>query len=538
MTKSTRAERQPVASTTRPGNPVRLPGDWRRWLSAAAALLAVIGNAAVAQTSVPPAATDPIVAAGLYMERASDCMACHTRQGGTPFAGGRAIGTPFGTLYSTNITPDPDTGIGSWTDDQFYAALHDGIGHGLGYLYPVMPYTSYTRMTREDVLGIKAYLFSLRPVFSARPPNGLSFPFDIRDSLIAWRELFFSPGTFVANPSRSAEWNRGAYLVEGPGHCGECHSPRDLLGATETSASLSGGQVQQWVAPNISSDPLSGIGLRSIADIVTFLHTGTDKPLGEAFGPMGEVVHDSLRYLTEPDIAAIAVFLKDGPDRPETGPAADATRASLRHGRALYVQNCAQCHQDNGGGIQGVFPNLAGNAAVTADRPDDVAAAVLNGLVAPSGLRMPGFAGALTDLDIADIANYVRVSWGNKAAPDASMQLVAGIRALSPVGIAGSEAARAFDCPKVGGAAVPGALIGSADAQLFAGSDDATNRIQEILSQLRQQQPKPADGSLVNSMIAAMCPAVANSSGLSNQEKRARLMQLSRIVLEDIPGHR
>ena len=247
----------------------------------------------------------------------------------------------------------------------------------------------------------------------------------------------FSPGTFVPNPARSPEWNRGAYLVEGPGHCGECHSPRDLLGATETGASLSGGQVQQWVAPNISSDPLAGIGRRSIADIVTFLHTGTDKPLGEAFGPMGEVVHDSLRYLTDSDINAIAVFLKDGPDRPETGPAADATRASLRRGRALYVQNCAQCHQDNGGGIPGVFPNLANNAAVTADRPDDVAAAVLNGLAAPSGLRMPSFAGALTNSGIADISNYVRVSWGNKASPDTSRQLVAGIRALSPSALPG-----------------------------------------------------------------------------------------------------
>jgi mono/diheme cytochrome c family protein len=230
------------------------------------------------------------------MERASDCMACHTQTGGTPFAGGRAIGTPFGTLYSSNITPDADTGIGSWTDDQFYAALHDGVGHGLGYLYPVMPYTSYTKMTREDVLAIKAYLFSLKPVFSPLPPNGLSFPFDIRATLFVWRELFFRPGTFVANPAHSPEWNRGAYLVEGPGHCGECHSPRNALGATETSASLSGGQVQQWVAPNISSDPLSGIGDRSIADIATFLRKGSYRTMGVAFGPMQEVVHDSLRY--------------------------------------------------------------------------------------------------------------------------------------------------------------------------------------------------------------------------------------------------
>jgi mono/diheme cytochrome c family protein len=311
-----------------------------------------------------------------------------------------------------------------------------------------------------------------------------------------------------------------------------------VLGATETSASLSGGQVQQWVAPNISSDPLSGIGDRSIADIATFLHKGTDAPLGEAFGPMGEVVHDSLRYLTESDINAIAVFLKDGPDRPETGPVADATRVSLRHGRVLYQQNCAQCHQANGGGIQGVFPNLADNAAVTADRPNDIAAAVLNGLQTPTGLRMPSFAGAMSDSDIADVANYVRISWGNKARPDASPQLVAAVRALSPVGIAGSEAARDFDCPKVGGAAVSGALIDAADAQLFAGLNDAGDRIHEVLFQLRQQDPTASSGSLINSMIAAVCPAVANAAGLSNQQKRSRMTQLSRIVMDDITAHR
>ena len=431
-----------------------------RVVSAAFALLFVgfAAQKALAQTAPPNN-----VAAGLYMERAADCMACHTQPGGTPFAGGRAIGTPFGTLYSANITPDPDSGIGKWTDDQFYAALHDGTGHGVGYLYPVMPYTSYTKMTREDVLAIKAYLFSLRPVFSPAVPNGLSFPFDIRATLFVWRELYFRPGTYAPNPAHSAEWNRGAYLVEGPGHCGECHSPRNALGATETRASFSGGQVQQWIAPNISSDPLAGIGDRSVADIVTFLRTGADKTLGVAFGPMGEVVHDSLRYLTDADVTSIAVFLKEGPDRKETGPAADATRATLHRGQVLYLQNCAQCHQDNGRGIPGAVPNLAGNAAVTADRPNDIAAAILNGLQRNSGAQMPSFAGALSDQGIADIANYIRVSWANKASPDTSPQLVAGVRAASPVGIAGSEAARDFDCPKVGTGTVPGALIGPAD---------------------------------------------------------------------------
>jgi mono/diheme cytochrome c family protein len=474
------------------------------------------------------------LAAGLYMERAADCMACHTQPGGTPFAGGRGIGTPFGTLYSPNITPDPDTGIGSWTDDQFYAALHDGIGHGVGYLYPVMPYTSYTKTTRADVLSIKAYLFSLKPVYSPPLPNGLNFPFDIRDTLFVWRELFFRPGTYVPNPAHSAEWNRGAYLVQGPGHCGECHSPRDALGGTETSASLSGGQVQQWIAPNISSDPLAGLGDRSVSDIVKFLHTGVDGHLGMAFGPMGEVVRDSLRYLTDEDITSIAVYLKEGPDRPETAADADATPGTLRRGQALYLQNCAQCHRDNGRGIPGMIPNLAGNAAITADRPNDIAAAILNGVQGVSPIHMPSFAGALGDRDIADIANYIRVSWANKAVPDASAAMVASVRATSQLGVAGSEAARDFDCPKVGASNVPGALIGAGDADLFAGAGDASNRINEILFQLRQQQPGITQAALTNSMIAALCPAVANAQGLSNAQKRARLAQLMGIVQDDI----
>lgn len=485
----------------------------------------------------PGAASADLIAAGLYLERAADCMACHTQPGGTPFAGGRAIGTPFGTVYSPNITPDPDSGIGAWTDDAFYAALHDGIGHGGQYLYPVMPYTSYTKMARADVLAIKAYLFSLKPVFSPNLPNALSFPFDIRATLFVWRELFFRAGAFKPNPARSPQWNRGAYLVTAPGHCGECHSPRNVLGGTETRASLSGGQVQQWLAPNISSDPLAGLGDRAISDIVAFLRTGKDKTLGQAFGPMGEVVHDSLRYLTEADVAAMAVFLKEGPDRKETGPAADVTAATLRRGQALYLQNCAQCHQDNGSGIPGAIPNLAGNAVVTGERPNDIAAVILNGAGSSGGVQMPGFAGALDDQGIADIANYIRVSWANKASPDASPQLVASTRAASPVGIAGSEAARDFDCPKVGSSVVPGALIGPADADFMAGPGDASNRMHELLFQLRKQQPGIGYATLINSMNAALCPAVANAPGLSNQQKRARLMQLNATLRDDIAAN-
>jgi mono/diheme cytochrome c family protein len=501
-------------------------------LTATALLLAACWSAGV---KAQPNASQ--LAAGLYMERLSDCMACHTQPGGTPFAGGREIATPFGSLASVNITPDPDTGIGRWSDDDFYRALHDGTGKHGEYLYPVMPYTSYTRMTREDVLAIKAYLFSLKPVFAPPLPNGLSFPFDIRPTLFVWRELYFRPGTYQSNPNHSADWNRGGYIVQGPGHCGECHSPRNILGGTEQQASLAGGVVQQWLAPNISSDPLDGIGARSINDIVTFLRTGADHPMGVAFGPMAEVVHDSLRYATDADIHAVAVYLKEGPDRPGPATTNVATIADLRAGQTLYLKNCAQCHQDNGRGIQGAIPDLAGNAVLAADRPTDMIVAILQGLQGTGGYgQMPSFAGALSDANVADIANYLRTAWGDKAPANVTPAMVSAARAQANVGAGGSEAAREFDCPRVGSGVVPDALASAGAANFLASDDGAflSQRIRELVSMTRQQQPNISDAQLANMMAAAMCPTVAAMSNLSTSARRAKLLSLDAQVQQQI----
>lgn len=499
-----------------------------------ACLIALLTAATIAG---PAAAADDTVAHGQYMTRAADCMPCHTQPGGTPFAGGLQIGTPFGSLSSPNITPDPDTGIGRWSDDDFDRALHEGLGHSGEYLYPVMPYPSYTKMTREDVLAIKAYLFTLKPVFAPRAPSAMDFPFNIRAGLFIWRELFFRPGVYEYKPDHSAEWNRGAYLVEGPGHCGACHSPRNLMGGTEVSESLAGGAVQDWLAPNISSDPLDGIGDKSLPDIVTFLRSGADKAMGVAFGPMAEVVHESLHYLTDEDVRAIAVFLKEGPERQNIVAASSATAADLRAGQHLYLANCAECHQDNGRGIPGAVPNLAGNAAVTADQPRDIIVAVLQGLQGTGGYgQMPSFAGALSDKNIADIANYIRAGWRNKAPANATPTMVASLRAVANVGAAGSEAARDFDCPRVGSGTISNVIADPAQANFIAGGDpsEVGSRIDELISSLRTQQPGISDAALTNTVNAAFCPAVANAQGLSNAQKRARLMQLNERVQQDI----
>jgi mono/diheme cytochrome c family protein len=376
------------------------------------------------------AASDPsLIAQGEYVSHLADCGACHTRAGGAPYAGGLAIITPFGTVMSTNITPDPETGIGNWSDDDFYRAVTDGIGPHDEYLYPAMPFTSFTKMTRSDVLAVKAYLFSLKPVNAPRVPNGLAFPFDIRWTMIVWRALYFDSGVYQPDPKRSAEWNRGAYIVEGPGHCGECHSPRDFLGGTERRHSFAGGTDGAWRAPNISADPRWGIGKLSVGDIVGLLKTGAHDTSGVAFGPMAEVVKDSLNHVDVTDLQAMAVFLKAGPERVPSVSEQTAIHDDLGHGQTLYLSNCAKCHQASGQGFPGAISNLATNAVVTSVHPDDIIDVVLKGQAAVGTYgTMPGFGASLSDQDIADIANYLRSEWGNHAPTNATPALVTSLR--------------------------------------------------------------------------------------------------------------
>jgi mono/diheme cytochrome c family protein len=367
---------------------------------------------------------------GKYMARMADCEACHTKIGGTPYAGGLVINTPFGTITYPNITHAPHTGIGDWSNEKFYRAVADGIGRRGEYLYPAMPFTSYNKMTRSDILAVKTYLFSLKPVHAPRKPNHMAFPFDIRRTLFVWRTLYFSPKVYRPDANRSVEWNRGAYLVEGPGHCGECHSPRNIMQATEKQQSLAGGHVGAWWPPNISSDRLWGLGDWSTAAIVAFLKTGAHDPEGVAFGPMAEVVHDSLRHISIADIQAIAVFLKSSPKRTSNRRGQAVSTGDLRHGSKLYLENCAKCHQADGEGFPDAIPNLATNASVVSARPDDTIDIVLRGQHAIGTYgTMPSFAEALGNQDITDVTNYLRHSWGNNAPTKATRSLVARLRA-------------------------------------------------------------------------------------------------------------
>ena len=366
---------------------------------------------------------------GEYLARAGDCVSCHTASGGQALAGGGRLNTPFGYMLTPNITPDAATGIGLWTSNDFYRALHAGVNRAGQDMYPTMPYDFYTRVTREDSDAIYAYLRTLKPVSSLIDVNHLHFPFDERRTMGGWRELYFTEEAFRPRPNKSSAWNRGAYLVEGLGHCSACHSPRNLLGAIEKSRQFAGAVIDGWFALDLSEDITTGLGSWSIDDIATYLKTGALKGKTTAIGPMAEVVHNSLQYLTDTDLRAVAEYLKAIPaDSPlRTGRhRPDATRVQ---GANLYIDHCVGCHQSMGRGIPGVFPPLAGNGVVLASDPADILKIIVLGVPPQSGLiAMPSFAGSMSDQQIASLANYVRTSWGNTAAPDATSSMVSTLR--------------------------------------------------------------------------------------------------------------
>jgi len=358
---------------------------------------------------------------GRYLVNAGDCASCHTDQGGQAYAGGLAIPTPFGIIYSTNITPDRVTGIGNWSEEDFYRAMHNGIRRDGKHLYPAFPYPWFTKVSRDDVSAIKAFLNTLTPVRQENRPTKLFWPLNEREVVAGWNELYFRDGAFVADPKKSEQWNRGAYLVEGLGHCGACHTATNVLGAAKTTENLKGGDFgEHWYAPSLTGHLRDGLGEWSAAEIVEYLKTGANSKSAAA-GPMAEVVKNSTQYLSDSDLNAIATYLKDFPVEKTATQAAEIDKQDLSRGEALYVDNCTGCHMENGEGLTEVFPSLKASSAVQATLPDTVIHVVLAGAKAaatlskPTGLAMPAFDRKLDDKQIADLVNYIRNAWGNHA---------------------------------------------------------------------------------------------------------------------------
>lgn len=369
---------------------------------------------------------------GRYLATVGDCAGCHTLPGsGQAFAGGLRIETPFGVLAAPNITPDAATGIGSWTDQEFLDAMTKGTGRDGTHLYPAMPYTYYTRVTKDDALAIRAYLNTAPPVRHAVDVNQLPFPFDIRASLTIWDAMFFTPGEFRPRADKNVEWNRGAYLAEGLGHCGLCHTPKNFLGGDRASAPLQGSPLQGWMAPNITNDARRGIGGWSIDEIVAYLKTGHNLT-SAATGPMADEISHSSAHMTDADLRAIAIYLKDQPGQNETPPPLPP-EAVMKAGAQIYADECSGCHTPKGEGVAGLFPALSKSPVVQQGDPATLLRVVLRGARsvgtqgAPTAAAMPQFGWLLKDDDVATVLTYIRNSWGN-AAPAVAASDVAKAR--------------------------------------------------------------------------------------------------------------
>lgn len=396
-----------------------------------ASLLGAAGALALAITASPVNAQQTaqqkadVIARGEYLAQAGDCVACHTAPGGKLFAGGHAMPTPFGTIFTSNITPDKDAGIGKYTADDFYKVMHTGRFPDGGLIYPAMPFGSYTKVTRADSDAIFAYLQSVPAVKQVNRPHDLKFPYNNRSLILGWRTLFFTEGEYKPDTTKSQEWNRGAYLVQGLGHCAMCHSAINALGGSSESKAFEGGLIpmQNWYAPSLTSNKEGGLGEWSIDEISDLLRTGVSAR-GAVYGPMADVTYNSLQYMTEQDTRAMAIYLKSlgdhaTPDNSPPSTTAPESSLLLTLGQTVYADKCASCHGAKGLGKPPHYPPLAGNQSIQMASAVNPIRMVLNGGFPPGTkgnpmpFGMPPFAQSLSDDEVAAVVTYIRVAWGN-----------------------------------------------------------------------------------------------------------------------------
>lgn len=375
------------------------------------------------------AESDDPVQRGLYLSTAGNCAACHTREGGTPFAGGVAFHTDFGVIYSTNITSDETAGIGAWTEEQFIRAMHEGKSADGSNLYPAFPYPSFTKITEQDVKDLFAYLKTIAPSDDSPPENDMDFPFNQRGLMGIWNTLYLESNRFEADDSQSPEWNRGAYLVEGLGHCGTCHTPRNALGGLQTDQALSGGtyndkveddKIRPWSAVNLTAAP-DGLAAWSEDDIASYLKTGHGSKAG-TFGPMNEVITLSTSQLSDSDVRAMAIYLKSLPPV-ERSSQHKMSDADFRAGELLYTIHCGTCHLPTGLGDPSIGPAVAGSSIVQAEDPASLINVIIYGAEVPTPTppgawkTMEAFGDKLDDDEIALLSTYLRSNWGNRGGP-------------------------------------------------------------------------------------------------------------------------
>jgi mono/diheme cytochrome c family protein len=373
-------------------------------------------------------ASDEIIARGKALVEAGDCASCHTADPAKPFAGGKRIDTPFGAIYSPNLTPDKDTGIGAWSDQDFHRALREGISPRGSRYYPAFPYPYFTKMTRDDIQAIRGYLATQTPVHNSAPPPALHWPLNYRVVMRGWDWLFFKPGILVPDQQKSPEWNRGRYLVEGPGHCGACHTPKNVFGADRQSRALGGGLVGDQFAPRLDGAPRSGLKSWSADDIAEYLQSGRNGR-SHANGLMAEVVLNSTSLMSDADVQAIATYLKALPPGEREPNVLPPPETQMADGQKVYRSACVACHEVDGSGAPKIYPPLPGNANLQSAIAASTLRIILDGAHtlttprAPNPGSMPAYADKLSDQEIADVTTYIRNSWGNSASAVTAAQV-------------------------------------------------------------------------------------------------------------------
>jgi mono/diheme cytochrome c family protein len=400
---------------------MREPGRLRSEFALFGAIVLLLLSGSRFSEAQSIATQDAQVERGRYLTAAADCTACHTNpKDGRPFAGGRTLETPFGSMLAPNITPDQDTGIGRWTDAQFVDAIRRGRRPDGSRLYPAMPYPYYVRMSEADVLAIRAFLKTMAPVRNAVEPDQLPFPFNIRAAMRLWDELFFDDHSFARDPAKSEAWNRGSYLVNGAGHCAACHTPKNFMGADEPSEFLHGYSLQGWFAHDLTGDAQRGLDKWSTQDLVDYLRNGHNR-YAAASGMMAEEVENSSSRMTSSDLQAIAAYLKDLPGHSQASVAVVAVDPRMAAGKSIYDSLCSACHGQDGRGVPYLFPNLADGSSVNSRDATSIVHVLVHGAQSaatdqePTAPAMPAFGWQLSDAQIAAVATYVRNTWGHSA---------------------------------------------------------------------------------------------------------------------------
>ncbi len=502
----------------------------------AALWAAPAGDPASKQVPAPatPAATgDALVARGKYLADVAHCTACHTADNGEAFAGSRPMGTPFGTLYTSNITSDKETGIGNWSEKDFEGALRRGVAKDGSYIYPAMPYIQFTKITDDDIHALYTYFRTVKPVRQVTKKNEMKFPFNVRIGIAGWQAMYLKKARYVRDTSQSADWNRGAYLVQSLGHCEACHSPTNIAMAPKKGQALQGNVVDHWFAPDISGGQFSSIKDWDQQQIATLLKTGHNDKNQAVVGPMQETVDLGTSKMSDIDLNAIAVYLKNQPVQTADKPGKkneSLTVAERTDGRNLYAENCVTCHGVDGKGVAGIAPSLVGAASTNGKEPETAIRALLQGFE-PAGQWgvMPSFAAVYTPQEIADVTNYIRSSWGNAGTGRVTTSSVTRLAKYSDLANATVESA--LVCPSAPAAALDATTLTQVKALSEEPQQEATNT---LVKGYKARHPKIANTEIVTAISGAYCRTVMAVSKGTLLDKQKRYVAFTGTVAQAI----